>query len=210
MVSLDIWIAMIVNDSIQCKCWWEITFQVVHHIAGQGGCGTYRCMHKVHRFPELWWSSLVGHNCHAHGRTVLCGKSALDLRFVRTQIRNGRYHWGKHAAITPHIKAIIIFLEVDQQLRSLKVSRGHTNIVFRLRVVELGKAPVNETQLHDGIFSGSPQLYRKTTNLAMLMIDHNVVRLNIAMHDALRMTIIKRLHRGVPVSSKHKLINKKD
>lgn len=56
-------------------------------------------------------------------------------------------HRGKHGAQAPHVKAVVVLLEINQQLRSFEVSRRHTDIVLRARVVELGQTPVDETQL---------------------------------------------------------------
>lgn len=56
-------------------------------------------------------------------------------------------HGGKHGAQAPHVEAVIVLLEVDEQLGTLEVSRSDPNVVLRLRVVELGQTPVNEPQL---------------------------------------------------------------
>jgi len=38
-------------------------------------------------------------------------------------------------------------LEVDEELGTFEVSRGHTDVVFRALVVEFGETPVDETEL---------------------------------------------------------------
>jgi hypothetical protein len=58
-------------------------------------------------------------------------------------------------------------------------------------VVELGKAPINQTQLCavSNLFSATDT----TTDLSLLMVDHNVVRLDIAVHDALAVAEVQSL-----------------
>jgi hypothetical protein len=59
------------------------------------------------------------------------------------------YHTSIHAAITPHIKAIIIFLEIDEKLRAFEISRSYTHIVFCAWVVEFSKTPIDQAKLYD-------------------------------------------------------------
>lgn len=47
------------------------------------------------------------------------------------------YHACKHAAITPHIQAVIVFLKVDQELRSLEISGCNTDVILCSCVIEL-------------------------------------------------------------------------
>lgn len=62
-------------------------------------------------------------------------------------IEKKSYHRGEHTAITPHIQTIVIFLKINEQLRSFEVPRCDANIVFRFGVVELSKTPIDETKL---------------------------------------------------------------
>ena len=55
------------------------------------------------------------------------------------------HHRGKHTAKAPHVKAVIVLLEIYQELGTFEVARGHTNIVFDLGMVELGQTPINES-----------------------------------------------------------------
>lgn len=57
-------------------------------------------------------------------------------------------HGRKHGAETPHIETIIVLLEINQQFRALEITRGHTDVVFRSRMVELSQTPVDKTQLY--------------------------------------------------------------
>ncbi len=54
------------------------------------------------------------------------------------------YHRGKHAPVTPHVKTVVIFLEVDEQFGTFKVPRGYADIVLRCGMVKLGKTPVDK------------------------------------------------------------------
>jgi len=67
-------------------------------------------------------------------------------------------------------------LVVDQSTSPhLEVSRCHAHVVFTSWEVELGKAPVDEPQL------------------PLLVVDHDVVRLDVTVHDALGVAVAERL-----------------
>jgi len=57
------------------------------------------------------------------------------------------HHGCKHATITPHVKTIVVFLEVYKQLWAFEIARRDTNVVFRLGVIKFGKAPIDKSQL---------------------------------------------------------------
>lgn len=57
------------------------------------------------------------------------------------------YHRGKHTAETPHVEAVVILLEIYQELGTLEVAGCHTNIVFNLGMVKLGQTPINKSEL---------------------------------------------------------------
>lgn len=92
-------------------------------------------------------------------------------------------HGRKHGAQRPHVQAVVVLLEIDQQLGALEVARCHTHVVLGRRVVELSQAPVDQAQL------------------SVFVVDHNVVRLDIAMHNALAMTKVQRLQQLQNVES---------
>mmetsp|Transcript_39772 Transcript_39772/g.118377 ORF Transcript_39772/g.118377 Transcript_39772/m.118377 type:complete len:206 (-) Transcript_39772:683-1300(-) len=71
-----------------------------------------------------------------------------------------------HTSEAPHVERVVIQLVVNQQLRSLKIARCHTHVVFATREVELSKTPVDEAKL------------------PLLMVNHHIVRFYITMHDA--------------------------
>mmetsp|Transcript_35961 Transcript_35961/g.78765 ORF Transcript_35961/g.78765 Transcript_35961/m.78765 type:complete len:235 (-) Transcript_35961:546-1250(-) len=81
-------------------------------------------------------------------------------------------HPCKHTPQTPHIKSVVILLKIDKELGSLEVTRCDADIVLPSGVVEFRQTPIDETQL------------------PLLMIDHNIMWLNIAVHDAVGMTIV--------------------
>ncbi len=54
-------------------------------------------------------------------------------------------HGRKHGTETPHVKAVVVLLEVDKQFGPFKVTGCDSDVVFGSRVVELGQAPVDET-----------------------------------------------------------------
>ena len=56
-------------------------------------------------------------------------------------------HGGEHGAEAPHVEAVVVLLEVDQQLGALEVARRDADVVLGARVVELGQAPVYQTEL---------------------------------------------------------------
>jgi len=53
-------------------------------------------------------------------------------------------HGGEHGAQAPHVQAVVVLLEVDEQLGALEVARGDADVVLGAGVVELGEAPVDE------------------------------------------------------------------
>lgn len=84
-------------------------------------------------------------------------------------------HGGKHGAKRPHVERVVVLLEVDEQFGALEVARRNAHIILCASVVELSKAPINEPQL------------------ALLVVDHYVVGFDIAVHNTLAVTKIKRL-----------------
>jgi len=51
-------------------------------------------------------------------------------------------HAGKHAAKAPHVKGVVILLIVHKQFWAFEIARGHTDIIFLTRMVELCQTPV--------------------------------------------------------------------
>ena len=84
-------------------------------------------------------------------------------------------HTSEHAAEGPDIERVIVGLEVDEQLGSFEVARGDADIVLLARVVEFSQTPIDETKLAVGV------------------VDHDVVRFDIAMHNALGVTVVEGL-----------------
>lgn len=59
-------------------------------------------------------------------------------------------HGGKHGSQTPHVEAVVVFLEVNQQLGSLEIPRRDSDVVLCGRVVEFSQTPVDKTELQKG------------------------------------------------------------
>ena len=53
-------------------------------------------------------------------------------------------HGRKHGAKTPHVEAVVVLLEIDEQLGALEVARRDADVVLGAGVVELGETPVDE------------------------------------------------------------------
>lgn len=60
-------------------------------------------------------------------------------------------HRGKHGTETPHVQAIVVLLEIDEQLWALEVAGGDADVILRAWVVELCQTPVDEAQLRDRV-----------------------------------------------------------
>mmetsp|Transcript_29998 Transcript_29998/g.71347 ORF Transcript_29998/g.71347 Transcript_29998/m.71347 type:complete len:291 (+) Transcript_29998:340-1212(+) len=87
------------------------------------------------------------------------------------------YHPREHAPQRPHIECIVVLLQVHQKLGTLEVPACHAYVVFPPRVVELRQSPVDQTQL------------------PLLVVDHHVVRFDVAVHDSIRVTVVQRLQK---------------
>lgn len=103
-------------------------------------------------------------------------------------------HRGKHGAEAPHVQAVVILLEIHQQLGALEIARSDPHIVLGAGMVELGQAPVDQAQLDEGDCQrrrGRPR--RNSAHLSTLMVDHNVMRLHIAVHNSLAVAVVEGL-----------------
>lgn len=56
-------------------------------------------------------------------------------------------HGGEHGTQAPHVEAVVVLLEVDQEFRTLEIARSHPDVVLSTRVVKFSKTPVDEAQL---------------------------------------------------------------
>ena len=84
-------------------------------------------------------------------------------------------HSGEHTAQTPHVKSIVVLLQIDEELRTLEITRGNADVVLPAGVVELRQTPVDEAEL------------------PLLVVDHDVVGLHVAVHDAVGVAVVQRL-----------------
>lgn len=53
-------------------------------------------------------------------------------------------HGSKHGTQRPHVERVVVLLEVDEQLRTLEVTRSDADVVFGAGVVELSKTPIDQ------------------------------------------------------------------
>ena len=97
-------------------------------------------------------------------------------------------HTGKHAAQRPNVQRVVISLQINEQFGSLEVPRSDANIILLPGVVKLGQTPIDQSEF------------------AVRVVDHNVVRLDVAMHDALRMAEVKRLQNLIHVEANVEVI----
>mmetsp|Transcript_87004 Transcript_87004/g.193546 ORF Transcript_87004/g.193546 Transcript_87004/m.193546 type:complete len:309 (+) Transcript_87004:276-1202(+) len=82
-------------------------------------------------------------------------------------------HAREHAPQAPDIQGVVVELVVHQKLGALVVARGDPHIVFFARMIELCQAPIDEPQL------------------PVAVVDHHVLRLDVPVHDALRVAIVQ-------------------
>lgn len=58
------------------------------------------------------------------------------------------YHGCEHRSETPHIQAVVVLLEIDEQLGTFEVSTRHTYVILGSRVIELRQTPIDKTELN--------------------------------------------------------------
>ena len=133
---------------------------------------------------------------------LVCITAAMEERLLPKD------HRGEHSSEGPHIQGVIVLLEIDQQFRSLEVSRRNTNVVLCSLVVKFGQTPVDKSELCTNK-SAKWSLHRvsRLSYLPTLVVDHNIMRLDVSVHYALRMAEIERLQQLENIES-HIVIEK--
>ena len=101
------------------------------------------------------------------------------------------YHRCEHTSIAPHVKAVIVLLEVHKQLGTFEVARCHANIVCCPWMVELGQTPIDQTKL--GARLETAQSDDVKTNLPPLVVYHYIVWFHVTVHYSLGVAIIQGL-----------------
>mmetsp|Transcript_14153 Transcript_14153/g.26511 ORF Transcript_14153/g.26511 Transcript_14153/m.26511 type:complete len:211 (+) Transcript_14153:202-834(+) len=113
------------------------------------------------------------------GEQAICAKHASDFHKLVVIVLAveerllAEYHARQHAPQTPNVQGVIIQLQVDQKLGTLVVSGGDSDIVLSVRVIKLGEAPINEPKF------------------PVLVVNHDIVRLDVPVHDPLRMAVVE-------------------
>ena len=102
-------------------------------------------------------------------------------------------HRGEHSTKTPHIKTVVVLLKINKQLRTLEIARCHAHVVLSARVIEFSQTPIDKTQLHVVSMPHKRFCTASNVHLSVLMIDHNVMRFDISMHDALAVAEVQSL-----------------
>ena len=113
-----------------------------------------------------------------------------------------------------HIQRVVIVLQVDEELRSLEVARGDAHVVLALQVVKLGEAPVYQAQLpllrrgrsregrrgagegpatRQGEGWAAAERAARWRWCAHLMVNHHVVRFDVAVHDPVGVAVLEGL-----------------
>ena len=83
-------------------------------------------------------------------------------------------HARKHAAEGPDIERVVVGLHINEELGALEVAASYAHIVLLARMVELSQAPVDKAELAVGV------------------VNHDIVRFYIAVHDALAVAVVER------------------
>lgn len=86
---------------------------------------------------------------------------------------NAEDHAGHRAACRPDVQAVVVQTVVHQQLGAFVISARHPHVVLSVRLVVVGKAPVDQAEL-----------------LAMI-VNNNIEGFDIAMHDAVGMAVVQ-------------------
>ena len=72
------------------------------------------------------------------------------------------HHGREHAAQAPHVEAVVVLLEVDEQLGALEVTRRDTDIVGCSWMIEFRQTPVDQAELRTLIRNDSTDCSRGT------------------------------------------------
>mmetsp|Transcript_16309 Transcript_16309/g.25843 ORF Transcript_16309/g.25843 Transcript_16309/m.25843 type:complete len:217 (+) Transcript_16309:553-1203(+) len=90
-------------------------------------------------------------------------------------------HTRELATKAPDVEGVVVSPHPNEELWSLKVAGGNAHIVLLSWVIELCQAPVDEPQL------------------LVSVVNHDVMGLNITVHDAARVTIVESLEKLVHI-----------
>ena len=85
------------------------------------------------------------------------------------------------ASHSPHIQRVVVLLVLDEQLGAFVVAGGHTHVVVILGLVKVGQPPIDQSQV------------------SVIVVDYDVERLHVAVHDAMHVRVLKSLEDHVGV-----------
>lgn len=74
------------------------------------------------------------------------------------------YHCGEHTSKAPHVKRVIVISHINKKFRAFEITRCNSDIVLFASMIKFSETPINKTQF------------------TLLVIDHDIVGFNIAMH----------------------------
>ena len=92
-------------------------------------------------------------------------------------------HSCEHAAQRPNIQVVVIGLQVDEKLRPLEVPTCHSDIVLLVWMVELRQTPIDQSQFF------------------VVVVDHDIVWLDISVHDTFGVAIVESFQYFINVES---------
>lgn len=85
------------------------------------------------------------------------------------------YDSSEHNPEGPDVKRVVVVLVVNQQLRPLEIATGHPHVVFLAWKVEFSQPPVDNPEL------------------LALVVDHDVLRFDVPMHDSVGVAVVQAL-----------------
>jgi hypothetical protein len=110
------------------------------------------------------------------------GELVVVVRSFKESIHSEK-HSRKSAACRPNVQTVVVASVVNKQLGALVVATGNTNVVVCIRLIVVCQTPINKAQV------------------SLRMIYDNIKGLNISMHDAVSVGVLKGLQDFVDVKA---------
>jgi len=109
--------------------------------------------------PQILFQVFSSHHAHDPCHLIVV------IRSLEERV-NIEKHTGKGAPKRPNVQRVVIFPVLDEEFWSFVVSAGDADVVLLLGLVEVGEAPVDDSEV------------------ALVVVNHDVERLYITMHDS--------------------------